>query len=389
MEPAHVALLAGRLATAVRGRAIRAAFRLPPPVVRRLAGTADARATDLDPEALLLARLWSRPSRPVALPEQRRRFDLTIGAMSARPSVAPHQQDLAIQAGSAVLRGRLYTPTAACRAPGPLLVYFHGGGWTRGSIESHHGACRLFAHLTGVRLLLVGYRLAPENPYPAALDDAFGAYAWAVRHADELGADAKRIAVGGDSAGGTLAAVTARLARDDASLPSAAFQLLIYPLADLTSDTASRLRYAEGFFLTKERIESFTEQYIPDASRRADPNVSPLLADELSGLPPAHIATATADPLRDEGEAYALRLREAGVPISLQRHDQIHGFFNTTALRSSRDAVAQMAAAVRQGLSLMSPGVAASPESSATRVHHQTAADPAVEHVTGDVEDLG
>lgn len=348
MQPADPRLAAGRLGTVARGRAVRAVFGLPPSVVRRLAAPRDSRAPGLDPEARLLARLWGRPATPVPLAEARQRFDLTLGRMSARPTLEPRRRDHTIQAGAAHLPARLYTPAGA-GPDGPLLVYFHGGGWTQGSIASHDGVCGLLAWMAGVRILSVGYRLAPEHRYPTALTDAYAAYAWAAAHATELGADPARIAVGGDSAGGTLATAIARLARDDEALPSASYQLLIYPVTDLTAETASRDAYATGFFLTKARIAAFTAQYVPDEARRTEPSASPLLADDLSGLPPAHVATAVADPLRDEGEAYAQRLLQAGVPVSLRRHDQLHGFVNTTVLRSSRDALAQIADALRAG----------------------------------------
>jgi acetyl esterase len=206
-----------------------------------------------------------------------------------------------------------------------------------------------------VRVLAVDYRLAPEHPFPAAADDATAAYRWAVAHADRLGADPHRIAVGGDSAGGNLAAVVALDVRDarragEDTLPPVAFQLLLYPVCDIAAKTASIAAYADGFYLTERHMDWFADQYVPNRGRRAEPRVSPLRAEDLSDLPPAYVATSATDPLRDEGEAYAERLRAVGVPVASQRHPQLHGFFNTSVLRSSREGLAQIAGARRMGL---------------------------------------
>ena len=199
-----------------------------------------------------------------------------------------------------------------------------------------------------MRVLSVDYRLAPEHPFPAAADDALAAYLDARARAAELGADPARVAVGGDSAGGNLAAVVALDLRGDTAAP--AFQLLIYPGLDMSRTQPSRLRFGEGFVLTEENMTWYEDQYVPDRSRRADPRVSPLLAPDLAGLPPAYVATALADPLRDEGEAYAERMRAAGVTVALHRHPQVHGFFNLPAMRSGLRGLTLMAGALRQGL---------------------------------------
>jgi acetyl esterase len=230
------------------------------------------------------------------------------------------------------------------------LVYFHGGGWVQGSVATHDAGCRLLAHLSGVRVLSVDYRLAPEHPYPAAVDDAVAAYAWAAQNAAALGSDPDRLAVGGDSAGGNLAAVVALAARDDEALPDAAFQLLLYPVTDLGAKSASYRTFATGYVLTESGMDWFAGKYLPDPARRTEPHASPLRAPDLSGLPPAYVASCLPDVLRDEGEAYAARLRAAGVAVATQRHDQLHGFFNMTAARSSATALAQVAGALRQGL---------------------------------------
>jgi acetyl esterase/lipase len=255
--------------------------------------------------------------------------------------------DVTLAGAAGPLRARLYVPDEAA-AGGPLLVYYHGGGWVEGSAATHEPSCRLLAHLAGVRVLSVDYRLAPEHPFPAAADDATAAYRDVRARAGDFGADPARVAVGGDSAGGNLAAVVALDLRGDPAAP--AFQLLIYPALDMSRRHPSRLRFGEGFVLTEENMVWYEDQYVPDRARRADPRVSPLLAADLAGLPPAHVATALADPLRDEGEAYAERLRAAGVRVALHRHPQVHGFFNVTVMRSGLRALTLVAGALRQGL---------------------------------------
>jgi acetyl esterase len=343
------ALLPGRFQAWAGGYLARALVSLPAPLVRRLAGAVPPEATGLHPEALLLGKLAAIGRDPMSdaapVTEQRRRLALTAWPMGLRPKLPLTVSDH--RAGEIPVR--LYAPHAA-PAPGPLLVYFHGGGWVQGSVATHDASCRLLAHLSGVRVLSVDYRLAPEHPYPAAVEDAVAAYAWAAGHGDRLGADPSRLAVGGDSAGGNLAAVVALTARDDERLPDAAFQLLLYPVTDVTAKTESYAHFCDGYLLTESGMDWFISKYLPDPARRAEPQASPLHAPQLAGLPPAYVATCIPDVLRDEGEAYAARLREAGVPVATHRHDQVHGFFNTTAARSSRVAFGQIAGALRQGL---------------------------------------
>jgi acetyl esterase len=351
------ALLAGRLGARLTGLAGRLLFSLPSGLLRRLAGPPPELAAALHPEAWLLAKLSRRSPglgrEDVPVDEQRRRLALTAGPMGVRLPLPLRTEDLEIPGGGGSLPARLYVPQSA-PAPAPLLVFFHGGGWVQGSVQTHDRSCRLLAHLAAVRVLSVGYRLAPEHPFPAAADDAEAAYRWAVASAQRLGADSARIAVGGDSAGGNLAAVVAIAVRDarraGEALPPVAFQLLVYPACDLSEKSASVTTFADGFYLTERSMDWFMDRYVPDHARRTDPRVSPLLAPDLSELPAAHVATCATDPLRDEGEAFARRLREAGVPVAVQRHGQLHGFFNTTVVRSSREGLAQLAGALRQGL---------------------------------------
>jgi acetyl esterase len=246
------------------------------------------------------------------------------------------------------LAARLYTPTQTLETA-PLLVFFHGGGFIYGDLDTHDAACRFLAARAGVGVLSVGYRLAPEHPFPAAYDDALTAYRWVVDHAGELGADVRRLAVGGDSAGGNLAAVVAiEAARCGWPL---ALQLLVYPATDAVRDTASAAGFGTGFYLTTDFIDLAMRSYIGAADVR-DPRVSPQYADLPPGLAPAYVFTAGFDPLRDEGEAYARRLREAGAAVTGRRFvDQIHGFFNIVGVgRSAPAANAEIAARLRLAL---------------------------------------
>ena len=233
----------------------------------------------------------------------------------------------------------------------PLLVWFHGGGWVLGDLEGADPVCQQLAAKVSAVVVSVGYRLAPEHRFPAAVDDALAAARWAHSHADELGADPSRLVVGGDSAGGNLAAVVALRARDGGG-PPIAFQLLVYPVTDLTCAQPSYVDNAEGYMLEAASMRWFIDHYVPDERLRRDPDASPLFAGDLAGLPPAHVVTAEYDPLRDEGEAYAERLAQAGVPVSCTRYDGvIHGFFAMdTVIPASRRAIDEAAAAIRRAL---------------------------------------
>jgi acetyl esterase len=245
--------------------------------------------------------------------------------------------------------GRLYVPSGA-PATGPLLVFLHGGGWVLGDLETHDAACRFLAWRAGVRVLALDYRLAPEHPFPAAYEDCLAGYRWAVDHAAELGADPDRLAVGGDSAGGTLAASVAIAAAGE-GLPLA-FQLLVYPGTDMRGGTASREAFNEGFVLDQRFMDLCKDSYLPREEDVVDQRASPMLADLPAGLAPAYVATAGFDPLRDEGEAYARRLTEAGVEVELRRFpDQVHGFLHMVGVgRTTRAAVAEVADALARGL---------------------------------------
>ena len=241
---------------------------------------------------------------------------------------------------------RIYWP--AGEGPHPCLVYFHGGGFVIGSLDTHDGTCRTLCNGGGCVVVSVDYRMAPENPFPAAPEDCFAITRWVAENAASLDADATRLAVGGDSAGGNLAAVVALMARERQG-PALCFQLLIYPVTDCAFDTPSYSENAEGYFLTQGHMKWFWQQYLKDPSDGAHPHASPLRADDLGGLPPALCITAEFDPLRDEGEAYAARLREAGVEVTTSRYDgMFHGFFGMgLVLDRARDAVEEACAALR------------------------------------------
>lgn len=257
-------------------------------------------------------------------------------------------EDLEIPTFTGGIAARRYL--ADVRDADRLLVYFHGGGFVVGSLDSHDTVCRFLATYAGVSVLAVDYRLAPEHPFPAAPDDAKAAFMFAASRADAWGHDPHRIGVAGDSAGGNLAAVLCQDLREARVRP--AMQVLFFPVTDVSRHSESYREFAEGHFLTEEQMDWYTEHYLGEAAERTDPRVSPLLADDLSGLPPAYVAVAGFDPLRDEGEAYARRMAAAGVPVALRRHDGlIHAFVNSTGVgRSGREAMLEACGAVRMGL---------------------------------------
>ena len=235
-------------------------------------------------------------------------------------------------AGAGEIPVRVYWPSDEPNLP--LLVWFHGGGWVIGSIPQSDPLCRRLAERSGAIVVSVDYRMAPEDPAPASFDDCYAATVWAFEHASELGGDGTRLAVGGDSAGGNLAAAVALHARG-ASGPAISHQLLVYPATDSRMETASYSEMAEGFGLGREAMEWFWDCYVPEggAVSREHPWVSPAHAADLSGLPSAQVITAEYDPLRDEGEAYGARLREAGVEVRFERVDgHMHGFFGNPHL---------------------------------------------------------
>lgn len=233
----------------------------------------------------------------------------------------------------------------------PVVVYVHGGGWVMGSLDSHDSLCRSLSSRSGCVVVSVDYRLAPEHPFPAALHDCVSAVRWVVANGGEIGADPEHLAVAGDSSGGNLAAATCLALRDDDG-PPIAFQLLVYPVLAFSFDTASYRENSEGYYLTAASMRWFSDHYLGRPEDATDPYAAPLMADDLTGLPPAHIVTAEFDPLRDEAEAYAARLADAGVGVSVHRYDgMIHGFVRMSAsLDQGRAAIDECASVLRQAL---------------------------------------
>lgn len=246
---------------------------------------------------------------------------------------------------------RVYTPADAVGGDAPLLIWLHGGGWVIGDLDTTDATARALANRSGAVVVSVDYRLAPEHTAPAALEDALAALTWSVENAELLGVNAAKVAVGGDSAGGNLAAALCLRVRDEFG-PDIDFQLLVYPVVDCTLSHPSIEENAEGYFLTKDAMVWFTGHYLGGLDPK-DPSVSPLYANTLAGLPPALVITAEFDPLRDEGEAYAAALRDAGVAVEAVRYEgQIHGFMGMAALiDDGKHAIDLAGAALRTALS--------------------------------------
>ncbi len=299
--------------------------------------------------ALKLVRLiggWDL--RPVAEARARRRHDARV--FSGRRIEVGEVSDITIPGPATDLPARLYVPEDPA-APSPLIVFFHGGGHVIGDLDTHDQPCRFLARETPATVLAVDYRLGPEHRFPAAVDDALAAFRWAHDQAGSLGADPGRIAVAGDSAGGNLAAVVAQLAAADGG-PAPALQALVYPVTDYSSNRRSYELFGEGFFLTAEEMDWFRENYFASEDDHSDPRASPILATDLAGVAPAFVLSCGFDPLRDEAEDYAARLKAAGVPTTLRREeDLVHGFVNAVGLGGrAREAMSQIATAIRAGL---------------------------------------
>ncbi len=265
--------------------------------------------------------------------------------LSKKPEVA-NVEDRAIPGPAGDIPVRVYTP--AGEAPHPVLVYYHGGGWVIGDLETSEGISRAFANAAACIVVSVGYRLAPEHKYPAAVDDAFAALNWVAEHAAELGGDAKRIAVFGESAGANLSAIVAQLAKE-AGGPTLAYQVLAYPVTNMAFDTESYQTNGDAYYLTEESMRWFWGLYLNDESEGADPKASPLLREDVSGLPPGIVLTPEFDPLRDEGEAYGKRLQEAGGDFEIWRAEgMIHDFLGmTNILPEAKSAIERLAGNIK------------------------------------------
>ncbi|MGE0046686.1 MAG: alpha/beta hydrolase [Hyphomonadaceae bacterium] len=295
----------------------------------------------LDPRFQALLDRFPRPhvDWKAGAAHARLQFWKTIQALEADAPPVREIRNLEIDGAAGKLKARLYEPIAAGVGPGPALVYFHGGGFVLGDLESHEMLCRRLAANGAVRVLSVAYRLAPEHKFPCAYDDALAATRYAFTHTGDLGFDPARIAIGGDSAGGNLAAGVAQALKREPQRPKA--QLLIYPCVQLIQMTPSQIRLREGLVLTQAAQDFFKEKYLARKEDAFDVRCSPLLENDLASLPPAYIVTAGLDPLRDEGKAYADKLAACGVSLTLADYPaQVHGFFNMTAVSAgAREAV--------------------------------------------------
>jgi len=308
-------------------------LRLPRPLMRVLAG----KPAEIAGQQLDLWMQWMCKLAAAATPEflsvsevPRARADMEAVALalSGRRGLDVAREDRRIEGRRGSIPVRIYRPGGSGL---PVLVYYHGGGWVIGSIESHDGLCGQLAIDARCVVVSVDYRMGPEHPFPAAVDDALEAFFWVRDRAQELDGDPARVAVGGDSAGGNLSAV---VSQQCAALgePGPSLQLLIYPATDLSRESPSYATYGEDFYLTRNRMTWFKDLYVP-IEERADLRASPLLNEELAGQPPAHVITAGFDPLRDEGRAYAGALEAAGVSVTYENYEGvIHGFVNMVGL---------------------------------------------------------
>jgi acetyl esterase len=269
-------------------------------------------------------------------------------ALNGPPAAVAAVDDRRVPGPAGELPVRIYTPEG--EPPFPIVVFFHGGGWVVGTLDTYDPLCRALAAATPAVVVSVHYRLAPEHRWPAAVEDAYAATVWASRNAAALGGAQHRLAVAGDSAGGNLAAVVALGARDRGG-PAIAFQLLVYPVLDVAGDTASWREFADGYHLTADGMRWYWDHYLGGADGQA-PDASPLRASFVGGLPPALVLGAEYDILRDEGEAYAARLAQAGVDATASRHPGVvHGFFRWRAVTgAAEDALQEAAAALRSAL---------------------------------------
>jgi acetyl esterase len=344
--------LTSRLVDGTRAATARSLLKLPRPVLRRLAGAPIVvNGRTLDPEMQLLLKLERLEGPGVetfAISKGRQRV-LSSARVAGGSQPIGAVTDRRIDGPGGPLTLRFYTPHGLA-GPAPALVFFHGGGWIYGDLESHDALCRVLAEEAQVRVIAVDYRLAPEAPFPAAFDDSWAAWEWITTHAQGIGIDPGRLAVGGDSAGGNLAALVAQHAVH-AGAVKPAFQLLIYPATDFLELSESRMTYADGFYLTKGFMDLAEENYLVGNEDKADNRLSPLHQDP-AGVAPAYVVTAGFDPLLDEGKAYADKMSAAGVPVEYVCEDGlIHSFANMVGLGTSAPrAVRRAAAALQRGL---------------------------------------
>jgi acetyl esterase len=309
-------------------------------------------ALDSDAERVLeMVRQSGRPPyETLTPPEARALFLAAREVLAPEPALVAETRELSAPGeNGAQIPLRLYRgATAASGEPVPALVYFHGGGWVIGDLDTHDSLCRHLANAARCVVVSVDYRLAPEDKFPAAVEDCYAATSWLAEAGGGLGIDSERIAVGGDSAGGNLAAVVCLIARDRGT-PKICYQVLLYPAVECAMTHSSHERFAEGFLLTRSTMRWFYDHYLRRPGDVADWRASPLRADDLSGLPPALVLTAGNDVLGDEGQAYARRLQEHGVAVEFRHYpDQIHGFLTMGKIvRAAQPALDEIAAGLR------------------------------------------
>ena len=315
----------------------------------------------LDPDAQALLDAMIKAGRPqfealgpVKARQQMR--DMRAALKQPVPEVA-EVRDIAVPSKAGAIPVRLYRGTTASGTTQPLLVFFHGGGWVFGDIETHDNLCRALANSGACTVISVDYRLAPEHKFPAAVDDCFAVVTWAHANAAALGVDATRIAVGGDSAGGNLAAVVAMRAQQAGS-PRISMQILFYPVTDLAMDTASYAQQGKDYNLTATAMRWFRDLYLNNEAEFTDWRVSPLKAKDLAKLPPTYLAIGGCDPLHDEAVAFAKALDRAGVPVTLREYPgQMHGFASMSGfLRSADEVIAETGAMLRTAWGSLSAG---------------------------------
>jgi acetyl esterase len=307
----------------------------------------------MDPKAQIVGEFVKSirvPGHFPPLPELRQQLRTMVTLMDEPAPALPRVEDIGIPGPAGEIPARVYAPSAG-GVPLPTVTYFHGGGWVQGDLETHHGLCARLAKHAGALVVAVDYRLAPEHKFPAAVEDCLAAYRWVRARGRDIGADPARVAVAGDSAGGNLSAVVSQLAASGAG-PVPACQVLIYPAVDFALDTDSHRDLADGHVIPRDRIAWYTEQYLRSPADQADLRASPLRAPSLAGQPPSLIVTAGFDPLRDEGRAYADRLREAGVDVVYREYPgQIHAFVSLTkAIPQGMACTREIAEYLRQRL---------------------------------------
>jgi len=287
----------------------------------------------MDPKAQIVGEFVKSirvPGYFPPLPELRQQLRTMVYLMDEPAPSLARVEDITIPGPAGAIPGRVYEAAGVSVPARAVVAYFHGGGWVQGDLETHHGLCARLALRSGTIVVAIEYRLAPEHKFPAAVEDSFVAYRWLRSHAAEVGGDPGRVAVAGDSAGGNLSAVVSQLsAREGVPVPTC--QVLIYPALDFALDTPSHRELTDGHIIPRDRIVWYMEQYLPAGADLNDPHASPLREPDLHGQPPALIITAGFDPLRDEGAAYAERLRAAGVDVVYHEYrGQIHAFLSLT-----------------------------------------------------------